>query len=261
MIRVHHIGTTTVQGPAHDMPRPFDPATHIPPQERAAEAHGAVSAGADSHGATSPSEAAHSEAMGHCRICLRDEVQASGYCRKCGNWSDPQAHNADRAQIAALGADPVPAARRSPLEHERDAGEYLPYRGRLWNGVRPIGSGIEDVAAMGAAPEDRMREIAIAYKAAYGSAIVDLNQARAELAASQSHDTDANAACRQPESTADLIDPASEVAWLRKIGIKSAADLIEALVAECSREFGRGYEVGRAVGALEGPRPMTEGKA
>lgn len=58
MIRAHHIGTTTVQGPAHDMPAPFDPA----------------------------------------------------------------AHNADRAQIAALGADPVPAVRRSPLEHERDAG-------------------------------------------------------------------------------------------------------------------------------------------
>ena len=108
MIRSYDIGTTTVQGPAHDMPVPFD----------------------------------------------------------------PQAHNADRAQTAALGADPVPAARRSPLEHERDAGQVL--------------------------------------------------------------------------------DPASEVAWLRKIGINSAANLIEALVEECSREFARGYEVGRAVGAVEG---------
>lgn len=39
--------------------------------------------------------------------------------------------------------------------------------------------------------------------------------------------------------------------WHRK-GQISAANLIEALVEECSREFGRGYEVGRAVGALEG---------
>ena len=31
--------------------------------------------------------------------------------------------NSDRAQIAALGADPVPADRRSSMEHERDAGE------------------------------------------------------------------------------------------------------------------------------------------
>lgn len=80
--------------------------------------------------------------------------------------------NSDRAQIAALGADPVPADRRSPMEHERDVGP--------------------------------------------------------------------------------VIDPAPEVAWLRKIGINSAADLIEALVDKCSREFARGYEVGRAVGAVEG---------
>ena len=104
MIRAHHIGTTTVQGPAHDMPCPFDPQAHIPPQERAAQGRDAVSANADSRGATLPSEAAHSEATGHLQ-----------------NANVAQA-NADRAQIAALGEDPVPAARRSPLEHERDAG-------------------------------------------------------------------------------------------------------------------------------------------
>lgn len=65
MIRVHHIGTTTVQGPAHDMPTPFDPQAHIPPQERAAQRHDAVSGGKGGQCATSPSEAAHSEATWH----------------------------------------------------------------------------------------------------------------------------------------------------------------------------------------------------
>ena len=65
MIRVHHIGTTTVQGPADDMPLPFDPQAHIPPQERAAQAHGAVSAGACRQDATLPSKATHNEAKGH----------------------------------------------------------------------------------------------------------------------------------------------------------------------------------------------------
>lgn len=65
MIRSYDIGTSTIQGPAHDMPRPFDPQAHIPPQERAAEAHDAVSAGADSQDATLPSKAAHNEAKGH----------------------------------------------------------------------------------------------------------------------------------------------------------------------------------------------------
>lgn len=65
MIRAYDIGTTTVQGPAHDMPRPFDPQAHIPPQERAAQGRDAVFAGEDSHGATSPPRTAHSEAEGH----------------------------------------------------------------------------------------------------------------------------------------------------------------------------------------------------
>lgn len=127
------------------MPRPFDARTHVPPRERAAGGDLGYFAGADSQDATSPSAGAYSEADGH---------------------------------LQNAKSDPAPAARRSPLEHERDAGQVL--------------------------------------------------------------------------------DPASEVAWLRKIGIASAANLIEALVAECSREFARGYEVGRAVGAVEGPRPMTD---
>lgn len=91
--------------------------------------------------------------------------------------------NSDRAQIAAPGADPVPAARRSPLEHERDAGAVLDPAGLV----------------------ERLRN--------------------------------------------EWLQPGDELA---------AADLIEALVEECSREFARGYEVGRAVGAVEGPRPMTD---
>ena len=160
MIITHHIGTTTVQGPAHDMPRPFDPQAHIPARYSAAGGRCEDFAPEDGREGKAPSRACCSEATGH----LQNAKLAPS--------------NADRAQIAALGACPVPAARRSPLEHERDAGQVL--------------------------------------------------------------------------------DPASEVAWLRKIGINSAADLIEELVEECSREFGRGYEVGRAVGSVDGPRPMTE---
>ena len=55
-----------------------------------------------------------------------------------------------------------------------------------------------------------------------------------------------------------VLDPAGAADRLRQIGMPLTAKLIEALVEECSREFARGYEVGRAVGAVEGPRPMTD---
>ena len=223
MIRVHHIGTTTVQGPADDMPRPFDPATHIPPKERAT---GGQEAGFPSEGgreARSPSEAGYSEATGHLQ-----------------NANVPPT-NPDRAQIAALGADPTPADRRSPLEHERDAGDTsraeiavpLDLIHRALAVMRECGW---HLAPGSAGDGDGILEIAAA----------EIEAEFAQLAASAAPDPDTNADCRQP------LDPASEVAWLRKIGINSAADLIEALVAECSREFARGYETGRAVGAVEG---------
>lgn len=59
--------------------------------------------------------------------------------------------------------------------------DYLPYKGRLLpNGNRPTGNGLEDVAVMASPPEEHMREIAIMYKSAYGSALVDLHQMREE---------------------------------------------------------------------------------
>lgn len=41
-------------------------------------------------------------------------------------------------------------------------------------------------------------------------------------------------------------------AWLAPEDIAAAADLIEALGVEVSRAFAEGYEIGRAVGAVEG---------
>lgn len=156
MIRVHHIGTTTVQGPAYDMPQPFDPATHIPPQQRAADGQEAGFPPEGGRAARSPSAAGYIEATGH--------LQNAKYA----------ATNPDRAQIAALAASAAP-------------------------------------------------------------------------------DPDTNADCCQPIDPAAMVERLRDTGkWLASEDVAAAADLIEALVAECSREFARGYETGRAVGAVEG---------
>ncbi len=153
MIRSYDIGTTTVQGPAHDMPRPFDPATHIQPQERAAEAHDAVSAGADSQDATSPSRACCGEAQAIATWALDqyEDVIRSDYEGTRDFRAMMEEISEKRADLANIASDPVPAARRSPLEHERDAGPvilavmraaYLAGfndSGEGWNGEWPFG--------------------------------------------------------------------------------------------------------------------------
>lgn len=76
---------------------------------------------------------------------------------------------------------------------------------------------------------------------------------RDALVASAAPDPDANAACRQPLDPAGMIERLRDNGkWLAPEDVAAAADMIEALVAECSREFARGYETGRAVGAVEG---------
>lgn len=65
MIRAYDIGTSTIQGPAHDMPRPFDPQAHIPPQERAADGQEARFPPEGGRAARSPSKGGCSEAQGY----------------------------------------------------------------------------------------------------------------------------------------------------------------------------------------------------